>query len=511
MLVAMENGIRVLIIDDNPADRFLLVKDIIARFGAAEISEAESVEEAFDLIDNRQFDIILLDYYLKSKDGLELLEQFKSRKIEIPIIVITGRGDERIAVEAIKHGAKDYLNKDFLTSQRLEITIRSILQNQAREKEKSELERKITEARIRYQSIFEGAKEVIFICDQAGNLVDINPAGLQLFGYKDKTEILGKQFLSEISDEFGAEFTGKLSQIAVFQDYEMVMKNRDGDKIFVLVTITATKDDSGNLTGFQGIIHDLTEKKRMEDELFQMHKLESLGTIAGTIAHDFNNIISSILVNTEITSRYAGDNKMLAESARLIRESALRASALSQRLLGFAKKQEPDFHLVPINNVIREAVEIIQNTANDRNITIKLPRKEESYIINGDKVQLGQLFLNLLINSIEAVPDWGRIEIECEPLTQEEAKNEFDITADSWVRIILKDNGAGIDQKDLPNIFEPFFSTKRNKSTNVGLGLTSVMMVVKNHKGKMKIKSAKGTGTEIHLAFQEIPPAEKPS
>jgi PAS domain S-box-containing protein len=260
MLVVMENSIRVLIIDDNPADRFLLVKDIIGRFGTAEVAEAESVEEAFNLIANRQFDIILLDYYLRSKDGLELLEQFESRKIEIPIIVITGRGDERIAVEAIKRGAKDYLNKDFLTSERLEITIKSILQNQAREREKSELERKITEARIRYQSIFEGAKEVIFICDQTGNLVDINPAGIQLFGYKDKSEILGKQFLSEISDEFGKEFTGKLSQIAVFQDYEMVMKNREGDKIIVLVTITATKDDSGNLTGFQGIIHDLTEK-----------------------------------------------------------------------------------------------------------------------------------------------------------------------------------------------------------------------------------------------------------
>jgi PAS domain S-box-containing protein len=507
----MENSIRVLIIDDNPADRFLLVKDIIGRFGTAEVAEAESVEEAFNLIANRQFDIILLDYYLRSKDGLELLEQFESRKIEIPIIVITGRGDERIAVEAIKRGAKDYLNKDFLTSERLEITIKSILQNQAREREKSELERKITEARIRYQSIFEGAKEVIFICDQIGNLVDINPAGIQLFGYKDKSEILGKQFLSEISDEFGKEFTGKLSQIAVFQDYEMVMKNREGDKIIVLVTITATKDDSGNLTGFQGIIHDLTEKKRMENELFQMHKLESLGSIAGTIAHDFNNIISSILVNTEITSRYAGDNKMLVDSARLIRESALRASALSQRLLGFAKKQEPDFHPVHIDNIIKEAVEIIQNTANDRKITIKMPRNEESYIINGDKVQLGQLFLNLLINSIEAVPDMGKIEIECKPLKKDEAKSEFTITSDSWVRVILKDNGAGIDQKDLPNIFDPFFSTKRNKSTNVGLGLTSVMMVVKNHHGKMKIKSAKGTGTEVHLAFQEIPPGEIPN
>jgi two-component system cell cycle sensor histidine kinase/response regulator CckA len=511
MLIAMENNIKVLIIDDNPADRFLLAKDIIGRFRTAEIAEAESVEEAFDLIDNRQFDIILLDYYLRSQDGLELLEQFKSRHIEIPIIVITGRGDERIAVEAIKRGAKDYLNKDFLTSERLEITIKSILQNQERDKEKSELERKITEAWIRYQSIFEGAKEVIFICDHVGNLVDINPAGLRLFGYKDKSEILNRQFLSEISDEFGKEFTGKLSQIAVFQDYEMTMKNREGDKILALVTITATKNDSGILTGFQGIIHDLTEKKRMEDELFQMHKLESLGTIAGTIAHDFNNILSSILVNTEITSRYAGDNKMLTESARLIRESALRASALSQRLLGFAKKQEPDFRPVPIDNIIREAAEIVQNTANDRNITIKLPRKGENFIINGDKVQLGQLFLNLLINSIEAVPDRGRIEIECKPLKQQEAKNEFDIVGGSWLHIVLKDNGAGIDQKDLPNIFDPFFSTKRNKSMNVGLGLTSVMMVVKNHHGKMKINSAKGTGTEVHLAFQEISPAKKPS
>jgi two-component system cell cycle sensor histidine kinase/response regulator CckA len=502
----MENNIKILIIDDNPADRFLLVKDILTRFETAEISEAESLEGAFDQIDNTRFDIIILDYYLKSKDGLELLEKFKSRKIDIPIIVITGRGDERIAVEAIKRGAKDYLNKDFLTSERLEITIKSILQNRAREKEKSELERKITEARIRYQSIFEGAKEVIFICDETGNLVDVNPAGIQLFGFKNKSEIIGKQFLSEISDEFGKEFAGKLSQIAVFQDYEMVMKNRKGDKIFVLVTITATKDDSGTLTGFQGIIHDLTEKKRMEDELLQMQKLESLGTIAGTIAHDFNNIISSILVNTEITTRYAKDNKMLTESARLIRESALRASALSQRLLDFAKKQEPDFHLVKINNILREAVEIIQNTANDRNITIKLPPKTECYTIKGDKVQLGQLFLNLLINALEAVPDRGRIEVEFKPLTGDEAKKEFDIISDSTLRIILRDNGTGIDQKDFPNIFEPFFSTKRNKSTNVGLGLTSVMMVVKNHKGKMKIESAKGKGTEVHLAFQHLPP-----
>jgi signal transduction histidine kinase len=116
-----------------------------------------------------------------------------------------------------------------------------------------------------------------------------------------------------------------------------------------------------------------------------------------------------------------------------------------------------------------------------------------------------------LINSIEAVPDKGTIEIECKPLKKEEAKKEFTITSDSWVRVILRDNGTGIDQKDLPNIFDPFFSTKRNKSMNVGLGLTSVMMVVKNHHGKMKIKSAKGTGTEVHLAFPEIPPGEIPS
>jgi two-component system cell cycle sensor histidine kinase/response regulator CckA len=501
----MEEKIGILIIDDSQADRYLLSKDVKTRFANVEITEAESAEEAFELAEQQQFDIILLDYYLRTKDGLELLSQFKTRKIDIPIIVITGRGDERIAVEAIKRGAKDYLNKDLLTSERLEITIRSILQNQAREKEKSILEKKITEARIRYQTLFEGARETIFICDQDGKLLDINPAGLLLFGFHDKTEILNRNFMSEISDVFAKDFKEKLSKSDIFQDYELMMRNKSGEKIIALITITATKDESGRLTGFQGIIHDLTDKKRIEDELMQMQKLESLGTIAGTIAHDFNNIISSILVNTEISSKYAAENKSLADSIRLIRESAIRASDLSRRLLTFAKKQEPDFYPVPIKNVINEVIDLIQSSLDDHKISINLPGPEPLLTINGDRIQLGQLFLNLLINSIEAVPDGGKISVDCRPLEAKE-KEEFDLEKDSYIFIAVKDNGAGIDQKDLPNIFDPFFSTKRNKSMNVGLGLTSVMMVVKNHKGKMKIKSEKGKGTEVQIVLKRISP-----
>ena len=501
----MEDKIGILIIDDSQADRYLLSKDVKTRFANVEITEAESAEEAFELAEKSQFDIILLDYYLRTKDGLELLEQFHARKIEIPIIVITGRGDERIAVEAIKRGAKDYLNKDLLTSERLEITIRSILQNQAREKEKSILEKRVTEARIRYQSLFEGAREAIFICDQDGRLLDINPAGLLLFGYHEKSEILNKYFMSEINEEFGKDFTEKLSKRDIFQDYELTMKSKSGDKIIALITISATKDESGRLTGFQGIIHDLTEKKRIEDELMQMQKLESLGTIAGTIAHDFNNIISSILVNTEISSKYAAENKNLSDSIRVIRESAVRASDLSRRLLVFAKKQEPDFHPVPIKNVINEVIDLIQRSVDDHKITIKLPDPEPQLTINGDRIQLGQLFLNLLINSIEAVPDGGKITIDCRSMKPNE-ENGFDLCKDSYLYISVKDNGTGIDQKDLPNIFDPFFSTKRNKSMNVGLGLTSVMMIVKSHKGKIKIKSEKGKGTEVQIVFKRISP-----
>lgn len=500
----MENKIGILIIDDSQADRYLLSKDVKMRFANVDITEAESAEEAFQLAEKHRFDIILLDYYLRTKDGLELLEQIQARKIDTPIIVITGRGDERIAVEAIKRGAKDYLNKDLLTSERLEITIRSILQNQIREKEKSILEKRITEARIRYQTLFEGAREAIFICDQDGKLLDINPAGLTLFGYHDKKEILNKYFLSEISEEFGKDFKEKLTESDIFRDYELTMKTKSGEKIIALITISATKDESGKLTGFQGIIHDLTEKKRIEDELMQMQKLESLGTIAGTIAHDFNNIVSSILVNTEISAKYAAENKNLSESIRLIRESAVRASDLSRRLLSFAKKQEPDFLPVPIKNVINEVIDLIKSTADDHKITITLPDPEPEIVINGDRIQLGQLFLNLLINAIEAVSEGGKISVNCRPLKQKE-ESEFDLAKDSYVLISVSDNGAGIDQKDLPNIFDPFFSTKRNKSKNVGLGLTSVMMIVKSHKGKMKINSEKGKGTDVRIAIKCLP------
>lgn len=503
----MEDNICILIIDDSPADRYLLLKYINSRFSKTQVTESETAEEAFDIIHNNKFDIIILDYYLRTKDGLELLEQFKAKNIDIPIIVITGRGDERIAVEAIKRGAKDYLNKDLLTSERLEITIRSVLQNEAREKEKAVLEKKINEARIRYQSLFEGAREAIFICDGEGNLLDINPAALKLFGYDDKKEILNKNFLSEISDEFGTDFTGKLSKSEVFQDYEMTMKNRAGNKIIALVTITATKDESGNLSGFQGIIHDLTEKKMMEDELMQMNKIESLGTIAGTIAHDFNNIVSSILVNTEISAKHAIGNKILSDSIRLIHESATRASDLSRRLLGFAKRQEPDFHPVSVKRVIREVADIIRSTAEDHKINIKIPGADPDLYINGDKVQLGQLFLNLLMNSIEAVPDGGEIVIECRSPISKSLADEMGLENNNYIHIVVKDNGSGIDQKDLPSIFDPFFSTKRNKSMNVGLGLTSVMMVVNNHKGRLKIKSDKGKGTEVHIAFRPSAPS----
>ena len=378
-------------------------------------------------------------------------------------------------------------------------------------------EERIRASEEKYRTLFEESKDVVFISTPSGRFLDINQAGVDLFGYSSKEELLSADISRDLylvpSDRENAHRL--LEREGYIKDYPTVARTKDGRTLVVLETTTAVRGPGRDVIAYRGILRDVTEQRRLEDQLRQVQRMESVGTLAGGIAHDFNNILA---IAVGYLARLEGpevSHDTKTHTVESIRKALARGTGLVQQLLTFARKTSGVFEAVRVNEVIREFTKLLSETF-PPNIHFDLELDDNLPLLLADVGQLQQAMLNLCINARDAIAELesfekvgGTVTVESHVVDGDTLIERFPAAKENqYVLIRVRDTGSGMDESTKGRIFEPFFTTKpQGKGT--GLGLAVVYGVVNGHQGFVDVESARGKGTTISLYFP-VQPVEEP-
>ncbi len=281
--------------------------------------------------------------------------------------------------------------------------------------------------------------------------------------------------------------SGKSESVSLFE------KHLNGDFI---VTTTPILAEDGTIESSVHVMHDVSEHKRLIEEVNRNQNLESIGLLAGGLAHDFNNVLNIIYGNITFARMLAGDNKAIAESLTDAEEACERAKNLGIRLQAFSQGSSPVKEPIVLAALIGEAAETIFEGSN---IMHSISTAEDIFPVKADPGQIRRVFDKLLTNAKEAMPESGTIKIEIENYV-DDGKKESLLGSGHYVRITLQDDGRGIPEEHLLKIFDPYFSTKDSFSQKgLGLGLSMCYSVLKRHRGHIFVESKLGVGTSITL------------
>jgi len=381
--------------------------------------------------------------------------------------------------------------------------------------ERKRAEEIVRESEEKYRTLFEESRDIIFITSPEGRFLDINPVGLELFGFSSKEELSQVDIAQDLYlDPNEREVFGrKIAQHGFVKDYEMVMKRwgRDGEHMTLLVTASAVRDSEGNILAFRGIARDVTEQKRLEQQLLQAQKMESIGTLAGGIAHDFNNILGGILGYASFMKTKIARDHPFFSYVDTIESSAERAADLTAQLLAFARGGKYETKPVNLNLIVEDTLKILDRTL-DKSIEIRTHFEASLPTVEADSGQMQQLLMNLCVNANDAMPGGGQLIIETNKTEIEGAGSGInaDSAATSYVTLSVTDTGVGMDREIVKRIFEPFYTTK-TQGKGTGLGLSMVYGVVKNHGGFVNVYSEPGIGStfKVYLPASTKPYAEE--
>jgi two-component system cell cycle sensor histidine kinase/response regulator CckA len=363
------------------------------------------------------------------------------------------------------------------------------------------LERALKESEKKYRDLFEESKNAIAIVDVGGRITDVNPAAAELLGYT-REELLSMSFASDfgIAPTVGEELLKTLTSCGFVKDFELELRRKDGRKVVVHFSATVTRDESGNVTGYRGIAHDMTEHKRLEQQLMQAQKMESIGILAGGVAHDFNNILTAISGYGEtIRDHIPEDDGLLRESTEQVLRAADRAADLTRSLLAFSRRQLILPKRVEVGVILRNTSKLIRRLIGE-DIELSTSFSDSKLPVMADTGQIEQVLMNLATNARDAMPHGGRMHISTrQVIVREGTEARFDLAKPGkYARISISDTGVGIERKYLGSIFEPFFTTKEvGKGT--GLGLAMAYGAIKQHDGSIVVKSRPGNGTTFSI------------
>ena len=373
--------------------------------------------------------------------------------------------------------------------------------------ERKKMEEALRKSEERYRSLFEESKDVVFISTPEGNFVDMNPAGLELFGYSSKDEFLKIDLAKDLYFDPSArvKYRDMLELCGFVKDYEIELKRKDGKKLTVMSTSTSLRDEKGDIVAYRGIIRDITEYKRLEKQLLQAQKMEAVGQLAGGIAHDFNNILCTIMGYGSLVQNKMSENHPLRAYVDQVLAAADRAAEVTRSLLAFSRKQIMNPRSININDIIGKVEQLLTRLIGaDIDVNTILTCPDARSIV--DAGQIEQVLMNLATNARDAMPKGGRFTISTEIINID---NSFVVShgcgnPGKYVLIAVSDTGIGMNQETMAKIFEPFFTTKE-PAKGTGLGLAMVYGIVNQHGGFINVYSEpdKGTTFRIYLPATE--------
>jgi PAS domain S-box-containing protein len=347
-------------------------------------------------------------------------------------------------------------------------------------------------------------------CDGQGNLLDVNPAFMDLLGYTSAEQLIGQPVISLYVDaDQWFELADCLRASTQFKGLTAEWKRKDGSTTGVRVSGRSIMDGEENNRAFELFAEDVTERRALEQQLQQSQKMEAVGRLAGGIAHDFNNLLMVILGYSEFLLENLGTQPELRAPAQEIASAAERASSLTRQLLAFSRKQMLAPKTVYLNSIVTENLKMLTRMIGE-DIDLVMHPAENLWPVRADSGQIEQVIMNLAVNARDAMPSGGKLTIETANVTLDEdyARLHAPLRPGDYVLLALSDTGAGMDTETQSHIFEPFFTTKGPKGT--GLGLSTVYGIVKQSGGYIWVHSEIGKGATFRIYLPRVAASGEP-
>ena len=449
-------------------------------------------------------DIVIMDLNLSDGLAVEALVS-PAEEGPFPILVMTSHGDEHMAVQAIKAGAMDYIVKSADVFAGMPRSVERALREWKllRQHKQSQLLLRVGNAALA------AAANSILITDRHGIIVYVNPAFTLLTGY-DSSEAIGKtpgQLLkSGKHDEvFYRKFWETILSGKVWQG-EMTNRRKDGSHYTDEQMVTPVPDENGRIGHFISIRQDITLKKKMEEHLLRTQRLDSVGQLAAGLAHDLNNILAPILMAVPMI-REEVQTPTTLRMIDIVDSNVRRGAELINHLLVFGRGTEGQRKPLQLKSLIRDMANIVEETF-PKNIQFHGDSSPDLWWVNADSTQMHQVLMNLCVNARDAMPSGGTLSISLENGVVDEASalDAPGVVPGSYVVMSVVDTGVGIPEHQLSKIFDPFFTTKA-VGHGTGLGLSTVLGIVKSHGGVIQVRSNVGHGTQfkVYLPTLEVP------
>ena len=490
-------SLSLLHLEDSVVDAELIGIQLLKEWPQCRIERVETRAQFLSALRSEHFDLVLSDFSLPAFNGMDALALTCAQASPPPFLFLSGTIGEDHAVEALQHGAVDYVIKD--RPARLIPAIKRALER-ARERRAHAR----TELALREQAeVLDKARDAICVTDVHGRITYSNRSAVELFCLHGSEH---PETARSLDDLFGAHNRGLLTE-ALRQLHatgawtgELQLATPSGEHRHVISRWTLVRDDRNQPKSILSINTDLTERKKLEVQLLRSQRLDGIGTLAGGIAHDLNNVLTPILTSVSVLQLKVADPE-LRRLIGVVETSARHGAALIRQVLTFARGVEGSRCEIQLQSVISDVVTLLRETL-PRSIEIVTEVSDDLWSVNANSTQLSQVLMNLGINARDAIAGRGQLTIRARNAIVDTTLAQATPGAQPGphVLIAVRDTGSGIPPQSIDRIFDPFFTTKP-AGEGTGLGLSTVLGIVKGHGGFLQVESSLGQGTEFILHF----------
>lgn len=498
-----DSKIRILLIEDDEED-YLLARDMLSDIEGQpfELDWTPSYDKGREAMELNEHSVILLDYRIGERTGLEFLHEAVAAGCRVPIILMTGQGDRELDLQAMAAGAADYLVKGAIDSALLERSIRYAL-------EKSRAEEALAAEKEHLAATLRSIGDGVIAADTFGSVLTMNEVAEQLTGWtqaeaqsRELSEIF--QIVDESTRKPGFDpLASGLSDDASgdrSEPEEQILISRNKAERVVSIVASPMRARSGKHIGTVVAFRDISKRRQLEENLFRAQKMESIGLLAGGIAHDFNNFLMAMLGNISLGRMCAAPGEPVHDRLVAAEQAVWEARQLTEKLIAFSRGGGGKRATVDTGSLIREASELALRGSMAR---CKFSQPDDLWPVEVDEGQMTQVINNIVINADQAMSSNGLIQIRMENVAAG-SDPSIPFKSGRYVRIQIEDEGEGIAPELLDRIFDPYYTTRLGAA---GLGLATSFAIVANHDGCLSASSRLYSGAVLTIL---LPASDKP-